>query len=46
MRDLDNCNFSPVPRPDCLKLDTEVKPAVATAQAIVRHFGLGAAQDF
>jgi hypothetical protein len=44
MRDLDRYNFSPVPRPDCLKLDTGVRPAEATAQEIIRHFGLGVSQ--
>jgi hypothetical protein len=39
---LDGNNFSPVPRPDCLKLDTEVNSAGITARKIVRHFGLGA----
>ena len=38
---LDQNNFTSLPRPDCLKLDTEVRPAAATAQEIVRHFGLG-----
>ena len=37
---LDSYQFSPVPRPDCLKLDTEVMAAAATAQAIINHFGL------
>jgi hypothetical protein len=44
IRDLDRFDFSPVPRPDCLKLDTEVRPAEATAQEIARHFGLDARQ--
>jgi hypothetical protein len=44
MRDLDRYNFSPVPRPDCLKLDTGARPAEATAQEIIRHFGLGVSQ--
>lgn len=44
MRDLDRFDFAPVPRPDCLKLDTEVRPAEATAQEIARHFGLDARQ--
>jgi len=39
-RDLDLYNFSPVPRADCLKLDTEVRPAEATARKIIGHFGL------
>jgi hypothetical protein len=43
MRDLDRYNFSPVSRPDCLKLDTGVRPAEATAQEIIKHFGLNAA---
>lgn len=30
----------PVPRPDCLKLDTGARSAEATAEAIVRHFEL------
>jgi len=37
---LDSYQFSPVPRPDCLQLDTEVMSAAATAQAIINHFGL------
>jgi len=37
---LDDNNFAPVPRSDCLKLDTEVRPAEATAEEIVRQFGL------
>jgi hypothetical protein len=45
IRDLDNYRFSPVPRVDCLKLDTEVRPAETTAGEIARHFGLGAAQN-
>jgi hypothetical protein len=31
---------SPVPRADCLMLDTAARSAEATAQVIVRHFGL------
>jgi hypothetical protein len=42
-RYLDDCIFSLVPRPDCLKLDTEVMSAEATAQEIISHFGLAAA---
>jgi chloramphenicol 3-O-phosphotransferase len=42
-RYLDDYKFSPVPRPDCLKLDTEVKSAEVTAQEIISHFGLAAA---
>ena len=41
-RDLDNFRFSPVPRSDCLKLDTEARSADLNAQEIVRRFGLGA----
>ena len=43
-RDLDRYKFSPVPRPDCLKLDTEARPAEATAREIISHFGLNVAQ--
>jgi adenylylsulfate kinase-like enzyme len=32
----------PVPRADCLVLDSEAKSADATAQDIIRHFGLAA----
>ena len=39
MRDFDRYDFSPVPRSDCLKLDTGARPAEATAREIVRHFG-------
>jgi hypothetical protein len=42
---LDNYKFSPVPRPDCLKLDTEVRSAEATAREIIGHFRLGAAHS-
>ena len=37
---LDDYKFSPVPRPDCLMLNTEVSPAEATAQEIINRFGL------
>jgi hypothetical protein len=37
---LDRHDFTPVPRPDCLKLDTGAMSAEATAQEIVDHFGL------
>jgi hypothetical protein len=43
--DLDRYKFSPVPRADCLKLDTEVRSAEATAQEIIRRFGLGGAKN-
>jgi chloramphenicol 3-O-phosphotransferase len=36
-------HFSPVPRPDCLTLDTGLRPADATAREIIDHFGLRAA---
>ena len=37
---LDSYDFTAVPRPDCLKLDTGAAPATVTAQDIVSHFGL------
>jgi hypothetical protein len=43
-RDLDNFRFPPVPRSDCLKLDTEARSADLNAQEIIRRFGLGATQ--
>jgi hypothetical protein len=45
IKDLDTYKFVAVPRPDCLMLNTEVKAASATAQEIIRHFGLDAAQQ-
>jgi hypothetical protein len=45
IRELDSYRFSPVPRADCLKLDTEVRSAETTAGEIIGHFGLGAAQN-
>jgi hypothetical protein len=42
MEYLDRHRFTPVPRPDCLEVDTEVRPPEATAREIVRHFGLDA----
>jgi hypothetical protein len=42
-RFIDLHHFSAVPRPDCLTLDTELRPADATAREIVDHFGLRAA---
>ena len=33
-------NISPVPRANCLMLDSEAKSAEETAQQIIRHFGL------
>jgi hypothetical protein len=38
-------NISPVPRTDCLRLDTETMSADAAAQDIIRHFGLAPLQD-
>ena len=40
IRELDRYDLTAVPRPDCLKLDTSVHPADATARKIVQHFGL------
>ena len=37
---LDSYDLSPVPRADCLKLDTGAKSADETAQEIAGHFGL------
>jgi hypothetical protein len=45
IKELDTYKFVAVPRPGCLLLDTEVKPAAATAQEIIRHFRLDAAQN-
>jgi hypothetical protein len=42
IQELDRYNLTAVRRPDCLKLDTGMKPADVTAQEIVRHFGLDA----
>jgi hypothetical protein len=42
IRELDRYDFTAVPRPDCLRLDTGVNPADVTAREIVRHFGLDA----
>lgn len=38
-------DISPVPRDDCLKLDSEVRSAEATAEEIRRHFGLARSQQ-
>jgi hypothetical protein len=43
-RYLDDNKFAPVPRADVLKLNTEAMLPAATAQQIVSHFGLHAAQ--
>ena len=37
---LDDNNFAPVARANCLILDTDTRPAEASAQEIVNHFGL------
>jgi hypothetical protein len=42
VRDCDRYDFSPVPRADCLKLDTGARTAEATAREIIGHFGLDA----
>jgi hypothetical protein len=41
-RFLDSYDFTAVPRPDCVRLDTELNSAEAIAQQIVRRFGLDA----
>lgn len=38
-------NIAPVPRTDCLMLDTATRPAESAAREIVRHFGLGVLQN-
>jgi hypothetical protein len=45
IRYLDDYKFSPVPRSDCLKLDTEVRSADLTAREIIRRFGLDATEN-
>ena len=40
--ELDRYEFSAVPRPDCLTLDTGTRPPEATAREIIGHFGLSA----
>ena len=44
-RFLAQASMVPVPRANCLTLDTSITPADATAQDIVRHFGLSAAMS-
>ena len=39
-KNLDQYDFTPVPRDDCLKLDTGAMPADVAAQKIIGHFGL------
>jgi|SRR5437588_6839560 len=41
---LEDHNFTPVPRDDVLKLNTEATSPQATAQEIISHFGLHRAQ--
>ncbi len=41
MRDLDRYKFTPVPRSDCLTLNTELRSAAATAREIISQFRLG-----
>jgi hypothetical protein len=38
-------NIVPVPRADCLKLDSASRSAEATAQEIIRHFALSSSQQ-
>ena len=40
MRDFDRWDFSPLPRADCLVLDTGSRPPEASAREIIGHFGL------
>ena len=40
IRELDRYDLTAVPRPDCLKLDTSINPADATARKIAQHYGL------
>ena len=40
---LDSHEFTSVPRPNCLTLDTEANSAETTAQYIISHFGITAA---
>ena len=40
---LDDYNFTAVPRPRCLALDTGAMTAESAAQKIIGHFGLGSA---
>ena len=44
LKELDAYKFTAVPRPNCLTLDTGVRPAEATAQEIIGHFALSVAQ--
>ncbi len=43
IKDLDRFDFAPVPRSDCLTLDTGARPAEAAAREIIGHFGLNVA---
>jgi hypothetical protein len=42
---LDTYKFTPIPRPNCLELNTEMRPAEATVREIIRHFGLSSEQS-
>jgi hypothetical protein len=42
---LDRYKFTPVPRANCLVLDTETRSAEATARDIIGHFGLDATAE-
>lgn len=44
IKELDIYKFTPVPRAGCLALNTETRPAEATAREIISHFGLNTAQ--
>ena len=39
------CVMAPIPRENCLKIDSEAMPADQAAETIVRHFGLARPQD-
>jgi hypothetical protein len=45
IKELDAYKFAAVPRSGCLTLNTEIRPAEATAQEIIRHFGLDATEN-
>ena len=42
---LSGFDLAPIPRENCLKLDSEAMSAVEAAETIVRHFGLARPQD-
>ena len=39
VKELNDYNFTAVPRPGCLTLDTEMRSAETTAREIIGHFG-------